>query len=170
MKFSATNGIVSAIRTQPEGTDLFVPADQQTFLQTTAMITGGSSGGPLLSADGQVLGINSFVEQGRHVAFAIHVRHLLNLRDKAAAVAMPLPGDPASELYNPLTQLDPRIREMYAEYQNAMAQHERPLGFLERRPDHPGPKYAQRFVQIAERERKSALAFQALWLACLVDP
>jgi S1-C subfamily serine protease len=60
-------GIVSA-----KGRDLEIPDLLNAFIQTDAMIDRGSSGGPLVDLDGEVIGINSR-GQGRGIGFTIPV-------------------------------------------------------------------------------------------------
>ena len=57
-RFSVTRGIVSALdRPNPEGD----PRKPGEFIQTDAAINRGNSGGPLVTARGQVVGINTFL-------------------------------------------------------------------------------------------------------------
>jgi serine protease Do len=59
MRFSVTRGIVSAVNRQnPFSTDGRKPGQ---FIQTDAAINQGNSGGPLVDARGQVIGINTFL-------------------------------------------------------------------------------------------------------------
>ena len=59
MRFSVTRGIVSAInRPNPFSGDARKPGE---FIQTDAAINQGNSGGPLVDARGQVIGINTFL-------------------------------------------------------------------------------------------------------------
>lgn len=59
MRFSVTRGIVSALnRANPFNTDGRKPGE---FIQTDAAINQGNSGGPLVDAHGQVIGINTFL-------------------------------------------------------------------------------------------------------------
>lgn len=67
-----------------------LPADSQQFLhlltgissgetrwiQHSAPIAPGSSGGPLVDKDGRVLGINTWVDESTHLSYALHVAHL----------------------------------------------------------------------------------------------
>ena len=123
LNFSATDGIVSAVRKNSDGAEV-KPEDDRSWIQTNAAIAGGSSGGPLISDTGRVVGINTLVVAGRGVAFAVHVSHLSDLLEQAARSATkPLPGDPESELFNPLAQFEPRVREMFQEYQNAFREY-----------------------------------------------
>ena len=59
MRFSVTRGIVSAVNRQnPFSADGRKPGQ---FIQTDAAINQGNSGGPLVDARGQVIGINTFL-------------------------------------------------------------------------------------------------------------
>jgi serine protease Do len=59
MRFSVTRGIVSAVnRTNPFNDDARKPGQ---FIQTDAAINEGNSGGPLVDARGEVIGINTFL-------------------------------------------------------------------------------------------------------------
>ena len=66
---------------------------------------------------------------------------------------------------------------MLEEYSNAVNEFNKQLqaagnrvpGALIQRNQNPGPKYARRFFQIAEQERRTTAGFQALYLACVAD-
>jgi serine protease Do len=58
-RFTVTRGIVSALnRPNPYATDRRAPGE---FIQTDAAINQGNSGGPLVNAHGEVVGINTFL-------------------------------------------------------------------------------------------------------------
>lgn len=83
LDYSVTEGIISAVRTTselPESTRDFLsaPSDQK-WIQTTAAISGGNSGGPLMLPDGRVIGINTWVAAGENLGFAGHVQHLQDI-------------------------------------------------------------------------------------------
>lgn len=46
------------------------------WLQHSAPLTDGDSGGPLLDARGRVLGVNTWVDDTTHAAYALHAAHL----------------------------------------------------------------------------------------------
>ena len=77
---SATHGIVSAIgRDLPNET--YVP-----FIQTDAPVNPGNSGGPLIDADGEVIGVNSqiYTNSGGYmgISFAIPINVAMNVADQ----------------------------------------------------------------------------------------
>ncbi|MCL7744984.1 DegQ family serine endoprotease [Guyparkeria hydrothermalis] len=77
---SATHGIVSAIgRDLPNET--YVP-----FIQTDAPVNPGNSGGPLINADGEVIGVNSqiYTNSGGYmgISFAIPVNVAMNVAEQ----------------------------------------------------------------------------------------
>jgi len=83
---SVTVGVVSAkSRTVPlRGTDIAVAQ----FLQTDAAINLGNSGGPLLNADGEVVGINTAINRDRFaegIGFALPIRAAVRSRDEILA-------------------------------------------------------------------------------------
>ncbi|MEI8195565.1 MAG: trypsin-like peptidase domain-containing protein, partial [Phycisphaerae bacterium] len=59
---SISNGIISAVSRQIEG---------QTYIQHTAAINQGNSGGPLLNTQGQLIGINTLKGDLENVGFAV---------------------------------------------------------------------------------------------------
>jgi len=77
---TATDGMVSAIRTV---------RDRGEFLQISAPIAPGSSGGPVLNMKGQVIGIATFQIKGQNINFAVPGYRVLALRD---GPPRPLPG------------------------------------------------------------------------------
>ena len=130
------------------------------------MVAGGSSGGPLMSEAGEVIGVIAFNLPDQGISFAAHVRHLIELMDRSRChPAQRLPGEPlADDVENPLLDLSPRVAKMYAEYRSAMEEFGQQLenagnplvSRLIAVRDNPGPKYAERFLKIADQERRTA--------------
>ena len=102
--FTASNGIVSAVRTGEEarsalmeikGRDAygFLGYDRDaTWIQTTAPISHGNSGGPLVDSQGEVVGVNTWGEfGGQNLNFAIpasEIQKLLKIAtDKPVSLA-----------------------------------------------------------------------------------
>lgn len=91
--YSVTQGIVSAVRSTHDLPEEFrdaaaAPADHQ-WIQTDAVISGGNSGGPLITADGQVVGINTWISPRASMGFASHARHIEQVLKDAKATATP---------------------------------------------------------------------------------
>ena len=80
LEHTATDGMVSAIRTI---------RDRGEFLQISAPISPGSSGGPVVNMAGQVIGIATFQVKGQNLNFAVPGYRILALRD---GPPRPLPG------------------------------------------------------------------------------
>lgn len=88
-----TRGIVSQVRSAADvGYESLSPSTK--IIQTDAFFTNGSSGGPLCSTEGKVIGITSFgLQQDGQSAefhFAIAAEELADLLRKASSVARPL--------------------------------------------------------------------------------
>ena len=73
-----SDGMVSAIRTV---------RDRGEFLQISAPISPGSSGGPVVNMAGQIIGIVSFQVKGQNINFAVPGYRILALRDSPPAAA-----------------------------------------------------------------------------------
>ncbi len=69
---TATRGIVSAVGAKPE-------LGPGTWIQTDAAINHGNSGGPLLNAQGEAIGVNTWITRGdvQGINFALSARDLL---------------------------------------------------------------------------------------------
>lgn len=73
---TVTDGIVSAVPEQRAGQADLEPAT----LQITAAISEGSSGGPVLNAQGEVIGVaTAFMKEGENLNFAVPLERILTL-------------------------------------------------------------------------------------------
>jgi S1-C subfamily serine protease len=78
---TVSTGIVSGRRLMPEGYAL---------LQTTAPVSHGSSGGPLLNREGKTIGIiTSFLTEGQNLNFAIPINYVRGIVDSLALSSTP---------------------------------------------------------------------------------
>ena len=97
-EFTTTEGIVGRVLRTTQ-----LPADTRGWLRSTlsesdddlwiqhdAKISPGNSGGPLINAQGEVVGVNSWVNQKLGMGYAIHARHLHELMDRQFADVVPL--------------------------------------------------------------------------------
>jgi hypothetical protein len=86
LESTVSNGIISGLRTSKE--------QGGKFLQTTAPISPGSSGGPLFNMRGEVVGINTlYLEGGENLNFAIPVNDAKSLLRNQLAVPRNLPNE-----------------------------------------------------------------------------
>ena len=87
-----SDGLISALRKDGEAVVL---------IQTTAPISPGSSGGPLLGTDGQVVGVTTaYIEEGQNLNFAVpasYVRDLIESRSDPIPYSVALGAIPESE-------------------------------------------------------------------------
>jgi S1-C subfamily serine protease/thiol-disulfide isomerase/thioredoxin len=115
--FAVTPGTVAALPTLRDFPDPLraalkgrpIPApDRMQWVQFTAMIRPGSSGGPLLDQGGQVVGVNTWIAGGGEFGFAARGRELQTLlaaaKQRAQSTPLPLPpadGEPVTGWYHP---------------------------------------------------------------------
>lgn len=72
LSFSTSTGIISAIREGNEPSEQMLELSAGQWLQTTAPISPGNSGGPLVNRQGMVVGANTFhISGGQNLNFAI---------------------------------------------------------------------------------------------------
>jgi hypothetical protein len=89
LESTVSNGIISGVRTSKE--------QGGKFLQTTAPISPGSSGGPLFNMRGDVVGINTlYLEGGENLNFAIPINEAKNLLASRSTKLTALPNEPES--------------------------------------------------------------------------
>jgi hypothetical protein len=115
-KFTTTTGIISGVHKTselpaPYSTEIHAPAEN-VWIQTSAAISSGNSGGPLLDMDGQVVGINTWVAQGQNLGFAVDLRHLVSLKEHL----QPKPA-PLAELTGPEERLESMIADFATQYE-----------------------------------------------------
>jgi len=107
---SLSEGIVSQVRTTSEllehrnpqlASQIHTPADHL-WIQHSAKILPGNSGGPLFTEDGRVVGINTFIHA--EYGFASHVKYLRQMAEKAVDKVRPLPPGPAAPGPGPIAR------------------------------------------------------------------
>jgi S1-C subfamily serine protease/peroxiredoxin len=186
LTFTPTRGIINGVHKTSD-----LPPDARQFLslrkaskdenwvQTDAVISPGNSGGPLMNRRGEVVGVNSWVSTQTRFAFAVHVKHLEELRQNLFASAKPLSTaaqktDPAEEAPS---ELDEKVSALYEEYQRAaedfMAELDRlhAGGFSRSEVDavfrkNPANRFPARFIALGKEHRKTKIALQSYFVAC----
>ena len=109
MSGSVSDGLVAAVRRGQEvrenlqdlsGRDVYVQSMHYDldagWIQTTAPISPGNSGGPLVNGRGEVVGVNTWhVPIGENINFAASAEHIQQMLQNCAAVPRPLSDLPA---------------------------------------------------------------------------
>lgn len=165
--FSVTTGIVSAVRVPtdlPEELRQWVePADDSKWIQTTAPISPGNSGGPLLNARGEVIGINTWIVlTGQNLAFAMHVRLLSNCLTQVSKTvqSLPVPGaKPAED-----TLVASTLSGFVDDYKQYVSELEKAgvVGQGRLQDKNPALRYMQALYQLADQHRRQPVALDAL--------
>ena len=188
LAFTPTKGMVNAVHKTDD-----LPARMRVFLsvmnvskdddwiQTDAVISEGNSGGPLVNRRGEVIGINSWISKDTRFAFAVHVRHLAELRNQLYAKAEPL-SEAVKKIPSSggtMQELDDKVEQVLGEYQREAEEYKIELERLKAgHPSHdevdafvhrnPAVRYVPKLLQVATANRKSKTAFQAYAMACLL--
>jgi S1-C subfamily serine protease/peroxiredoxin len=185
LTFTPTRGIINGLHKTSE-----LPRDAREFLslrkaskdeqwvQTDAVISPGNSGGPLMNRRGEVVGINSWVSTQTRFAFAVHVKHLGELRENLFASAKPLSSTvQKKDSDDEPSELDEKVGALYEEYQRAaedfMAEVDKLRGGAFSRSEidavfkkNPANRYAGKFVALGKANRKTKTALQSYFVAC----
>lgn len=94
LELTVSNGILSGIRTSKQ--------QGGKFLQTTAPISPGSSGGPLFNMEGKVVGITTlYLKGGENLNFAIPINDVKLLLQKQPTNLLSLPNEADTETSKP---------------------------------------------------------------------
>lgn len=108
LESTVTNGIVSAVRLGTELRDNFKTTTGQdvytnhqhydldaVWIQTTAPISGGNSGGPLVNHRAEVVGLNTWHRtDGQNLNFAISIEHVKRMMESTQSGPQPLASLP----------------------------------------------------------------------------
>ena len=86
--FTTSEGIVSGIRLGAEirkELDEYTQSDELQWVQTTAPISNGNSGGPLVNSKGEVIGVNTWTHtEGQNLNFALSSLEVSRLLEKVS--------------------------------------------------------------------------------------
>jgi peroxiredoxin len=165
LKFSVSAGVVSAVRQTSElptelAEALHLSRDM-IWVQTDAVLRGGNSGGPLCDHLGRVMGVNTFIAARQAYGFAAHVSHVSALLAKPRPQLLPLPALlPLDEIENPLVRLDPSVEQMWRVLGTSLA--------VEAKTEEVRQRFGEQFWQLADSDRRTLVAFQSLYLMCLM--
>lgn len=171
-KYTVTTGIVSAVRPADELPEQYQQAlgtnSDTLWVQTSAAVSSGSSGGPLMTSDGTVVAVNTWIGSGQNLAFGVHVKHLLGLLGKLdeTATPLPLPGTGLlidSEVAGIFDQNQAELMQLMQEARRQTSQQQATKLMLER---YPVPRNAERLLDIAADHRGTNKGLEALQAVC----
>ena len=134
LKGSVSDGIVSAVRpgdevreqlSRSQGFDVYIDQMQYdvetTWIQTSAPISHGNSGGPLVDTRGKVVGVNTWYQvKGQNLNFAVASRHIVDLLYNATDDARSLAELPEPRV-SPLERAE-LARKRHAEEERRLAE------------------------------------------------
>ncbi|HEY4311504.1 MAG TPA: trypsin-like peptidase domain-containing protein [Pirellulales bacterium] len=170
--FTVTTGIVSAIRGYediPDGIREFADlAEDGRWIQTTAPITHGNSGGPLLNARGEVIGVNSWImhEEG-NLAFACHISVIDQCLPQQTSELKPLPAPGGKPAVNSLVgDVLKGFTDEYVKYVKSMRSAGSEVERGRAKAHSPVVAYMQKLLTLADQHRKDKIALEALASAC----
>jgi peroxiredoxin len=144
-------------------------ADDTQWIQTSAVLTNGSSGGPLLNSAGEVIGMSTFFI-GRQQGFALYIpqaRASYLEATRAKPLTLPIPP---SEEEPTLAWLSKQVAPLRREYEHEIAiLHANPGQVPEQILQQQlaiNKRYRDQFLALARQDPASWSSTQALLLAC----
>ncbi|MDB5347928.1 MAG: thiol-disulfide isomerase-like thioredoxin [Schlesneria sp.] len=175
LKFSTSTGIVSGIlktSDMPEQTVGLLKNPEGEWIQTDAVIAGGSSGGPLLNEEGDIVGINT-LRFGPRTGLAVAVRHVSDLLSNLSESSSPLPVPNANvlatrEVAEIKRGFDLELNQFVRDVERArIAEDSIQVEELLRKND-PAPECVVRCLEIVRKHRGERQAEDAIRLCVLV--
>lgn len=170
LKFSTSPGFVSGLlktSDMPEQLQAVLLSADTEWIQTDAVISGGSSGGPLLNERGELVGINTLVLPDSRIAFAVsssHVRELLHQKNQPVT-ALPMPDADVittKSLADMKAGFDREFRQMVIDVRRLQASGDVDEVQKLIQMNNPGPVCLRRCCELAEKHKGAPEAADAL--------
>lgn len=171
LQFTTTTGIVSAVyRTDelpPQFRQFLSAPNDQRWIQTTAVIIGGSSGGPLLNARGEVVGINTWSINEAKLGFAVQADPLRTL----LAQPRETPAD-----MTVITAPQTETQRLIDEYNNRYQWFSQEAGKLRSKASldkliaekHPAPEFVRKLGELAAKYPDSPSVYWIWQTVCQI--
>ncbi|WP_373649726.1 trypsin-like peptidase domain-containing protein [Schlesneria sp. DSM 10557] len=179
LRFTATEGIVNAIQKTSDlpadiRSDLKSP-DDQIWIQSSAKMFPGSSGGPLLSRSGKVVGINSWITVDIDFGFALAVQHLTELASQAGSEVLEL-AEVNRKNRGENDLFDPQVEAIHKDYVRNYEEFRRRLKAAKSEAEvekllvseNPARRDVPRLLKIASENPKTSTAFEAMFVALVL--
>lgn len=177
LRFVCTDGIVSAVNKTRELPELFrecgsVQAGPDVlWLQTSAPVSMGNSGGPMLDAGGRAIGIMQWMARGAGMNFALHISAVKGFLAKPTVKAISVADFAQPEI--DMQQLQRNFQADYQAFFNSQSSRQRLSG----KPsdvapapaaEHPAKKHLPAMVELAAANRGRGVELRALSTVMMV--
>ena len=171
LKFSTSPGFINGLMKTsdlPEQLQGYLKNPETEWIQTDAVIAGGSSGGPLLNEQGEIVGINT-LRVGARAGLAVRASHVKELLANLGETDTPLPVPDANVLMTKEVAeikrgYDLEFRQFMMDLQQARMSND--VAKFEKlvRKNNPGPECIHRCLEIIKKHRGEAEANDAIRL------
>ena len=157
-RFVSTDGIVSAVNKTSELPAAFRESDcihtgpDVVWIQTSAAISMGNSGGPMLDASGKVIGVIQWMARGPGMNFALHIAPVRELLDRPAALVS------VEEFTRPVAELN----QLVSKFRQSQLMDRPAPGTNDPPPVHPGMACFPKMLALADANRGKSVEFRAL--------
>ncbi len=170
LKFSTSSGFVSALlktSDMPEQLQAVLQSPDTEWIQTDAVISGGSSGGPLVDDKGRLVGVSTLVIPDSRIAFAVTASHVRTLLSQATqpVKALPLPDADVittKSLADVRAGFDREFQQLIVDVRRLQATNDAAGMRKLIRRNNPGPACLRQCVVLAEKHKGAAEAADAL--------
>ncbi|MFG0263662.1 MAG: trypsin-like peptidase domain-containing protein [Rhodopirellula sp. JB055] len=136
------------------------------WIQTDAVISNGSSGGPILDSNGAVIGIATWIIPGEQLGFAVHVSHLVELMGQSRSAKKLIPFPLHAPADHPMVPLEDEVAKIMNQISRRIEEvMVRDLENIDFEDVHPAKEFVPRFRELAASQPKTRGAFQALFAA-----
>ena len=177
LRFVCTDGIVSAVNKTRELPEMFreggsvLAGPDVLWLQTSASVSMGNSGGPMLDAEGRAIGVMQWMARGAGMNFALHVSAVRDFLAKPPVKAIGVAEFARPEI--DLQQLQHKLRADYQAFFNAQFAARRlsgnpPGDTPAPAAEHPARKHLPAIVDLAAANRGRGVELRALGAVMVV--